>query len=165
MGVLVFTSFAILCLVPASYASHNAVIRVTDDDVSSEESLFALYKRWLAIHHPHVNDSGSGGLDWGGDYLTSKRFDAFKRNAQYIHASNKRSNVTYTLGLNKFADLSNEEFQAMYTQWPRTAIRQQGEGGRASFVYEKGSETLPAVVDWRKKGAVTAVKDQGPCGM
>lgn len=165
MGGLLFIFFTILCrLLPASYATCDMVVEVTDDDVSSDVHLFALYRRWIAIHRPHVRDFGSEGRDCGSDNLMLKRFDVFKKNARYIHASNKRSNVTYTLGLNKFAYLSNEEFRAMYTQWPGRVIRQRGRGGRASFIYEKGEETIPAAVDWRKKGAVTGIKDQGACG-
>lgn len=165
MAVLGFISFAILCLLlPASSASHDTVAGVTAEDVSSDVHLFALYRRWLTTHRPHLIDSGNGNWDRGNDNALLKRFHIFKNNARYIHESNKRSNVTYTLGLNKFADLSNEEFRSMYTQRPQRVLRRQG-GGGAGFIYETVSKPLPASVDWRKKGAVTGIKDQGSCGM
>ncbi|XXG89016.1 hypothetical protein AAC387_Pa12g1120 [Persea americana] len=164
MAVLGFISFAILCLLPASYASHDMVVGVTDEDVSSDVHLFELYGRWLAAHRPDVIDSGNGNWDRGNDNELLKRFHVFKNNARYIHESNKRTNVTYTLGLNKFADLSNEEFRAMYTQLPQRVLQQQGGGRSAGFIYGNISEPLPASVDWRKKGAVTSIKDQGACG-
>ena len=141
------------------------VVGVTDKDVSSDVHLFELYGRWLAAHRPDVIDSGNGNWDRGNDNVLLKRFHVFKNNARYIHESNKRTNVTYTLGLNKFADLSNEEFRAMYTQLPQRVLQQQGGGRSAGFIYGNVSEPLPALVDWRKKGAVTSIKDQGACGM
>ncbi|KAF8399855.1 hypothetical protein HHK36_015726 [Tetracentron sinense] len=160
MTMVVFIFCVILCFLPfplTSSAPHRSrVLGVTDDDVKSEKDLFTLYQRWLAIHRPSENDLGIENM--------LKRYHIFKNNVRYVHASNKRSNVSYTLGLNKFADLSNKEFRAIYTGSGRKVLQRESMAGEKSFMYENDMEPLPASVDWRKKGAVTAVKDQGPCG-
>jgi len=60
-------------------------------------------------------------------------------------------------GVTQFMDLTTQEFKAMYLNYvPRN------ETVERPFLELDGS--LAAVVDWRTKGAVTPVKDQGQCG-
>ncbi|BBH00981.1 Cysteine proteinases superfamily protein, partial [Prunus dulcis] len=60
---------------------------------------------------------------------------------------NKHMGQNLTLSLNEFADLTNEEFREIPT----------------SFGYGNVTDAPPSV-DWREKGAVTPIKDQGKCG-
>ncbi|XP_010250858.1 PREDICTED: cysteine proteinase COT44 [Nelumbo nucifera] len=167
-----FVAFLLLCLLPllptTSAASHgdSVVLGVADEDIQSESAIFSLYRRWLAIHRPHDINYRVTGRDWdlGRQNTLLKRYNIFKNNARFIHASNKRTDVTYTLGLNKFADLPNEEFRAIYTSSTTRVLRQQGGVMGRSFMYQNDTQPLPASVDWRSRGAVTGVKDQGPCG-
>ncbi|KAK2380851.1 senescence-specific cysteine protease SAG39 [Trifolium repens] len=91
-----------------------------------------------------------------------KRLRIFTENVNYIEASNNAvDNKLYKLGINRFADLTNEEFIASRNKFKghmcSSIIR------TTSFKYENAS-AIPSTVDWRKKGAVTPVKNQGQCG-
>jgi cathepsin L len=66
--------------------------------------------------------------------------------------------ATFTKGVNKFADMTFEEFSKIYT----SKALPKKTGHRSLFV--KSNKPLAASVDWRNKGAVTEVKDQGQCG-
>jgi len=60
-------------------------------------------------------------------------------------------------GITQFMDLTPQEFKSMYlTYVPRNET--------AERPHLELDGPLAAVVDWRTKGAVTAVKDQGQCG-
>jgi KDEL-tailed cysteine endopeptidase len=87
------------------------------------------------------------------------RFLVWKDNLAYIQRHSEK-NLSYWLGLTKFADLTNEEFRRQYTgtriDRSRRAKRKTG------FMY--ANSEAPDAVDWREKGAVTTVKDQGSCG-
>ena len=89
-----------------------------------------------------------------------KRLNIFKQNVEYIEGFNNAGTKTYKLGINQFADLTNEEFTSrnrfkghMCSSITRTP----------SFKYENVTD-VPSSVDWRQKGAVTPVKNQGQCG-
>lgn len=89
-----------------------------------------------------------------------KRLQIFKENVEYIESHNADTSKKYKLGVNEFTDLTNEEFKAMrngYKLRPSTSSK------KSSFRYENVA-AVPSSMDWRKKGAVTNIKDQGQCG-
>jgi len=85
------------------------------------------------------------------------RYRKFKHNMDFVEAHNAKK-TTFTVALNKFADLSNAEFNKIYNGL-RVPANFQWE---ANFVAPKVK--LPDSFDWRTQGAVTGVKNQAQCG-
>jgi cathepsin L len=77
------------------------------------------------------------------------------------NARHSKGEVSYRLGMNKFADMTNAEFvethNGLKQSPPATSAN------RKKFVPPLG-HVNDAGVDWRTKGYVTGVKDQGQCG-
>merc|ERR1712211_63171 len=67
---------------------------------------------------------------------------------------------TYFQGVNQFTDMTLEEFQAL----PMFGFVKPEGAGPNLGTHEWNGEELAASVDWRSKGAVTPVKNQGQCG-
>jgi C1A family cysteine protease len=88
------------------------------------------------------------------------RQEIFKANLEYIQAKNREEGITYTLGVNKFADMSNEEFRKRLGRKKNDAFRAQS---KQDFKILDDSN-LPDSIDWRAKGGVNYVQDQGDCG-
>ncbi|OVA20538.1 Peptidase C1A [Macleaya cordata] len=125
-----------------------------EKDLASEESLWDLYERWRS-HHTVSRDLKE----------KHKRFNVFKANVDHVHNTNKMDKP-YKLKLNKFADMTNHEFKSSGYAGSKVKHYRMLRGSprvTGSFMYENVSY-LPPSVDWRKKGAVTDVKDQGQCG-
>ncbi|XP_038973857.1 senescence-specific cysteine protease SAG39-like [Phoenix dactylifera] len=87
------------------------------------------------------------------------RFQIFKANVDYIESTNQAGHRKYKLNINQFADLTTEEFRASHTGFKPKPMRATGQ----NFGYANVTDVPPSV-DWRSKGAVTPVKDQGQCG-
>jgi len=90
------------------------------------------------------------------------RYNTFKANMDKVEDVNSK-NLSYTLEMNKFADLTVGEYKVMYLGYKPELRRSTGKTAELSIVgapdaYPSGS------LDWTTKGAVTGVKDQGQCG-
>lgn len=88
------------------------------------------------------------------------RFEIFKDNLKHIDDKNKLVS-NYWLGLNEFSDLSHQEFKEKYLGLKVDFSRKRE--SPEEFTY-RDIVDLPKSVDWRKKGAVTPIKNQGSCG-
>ncbi|XP_072952235.1 low-temperature-induced cysteine proteinase [Typha angustifolia] len=88
------------------------------------------------------------------------RFRAFEDNAAFVAEHNAAVNSSYTLSLNAFADLTHHEFRATRLGLAPGIAAPSGD----RMVFSGFNGEVPESVDWRKKGAVTKVKDQGSCG-
>ncbi|KAL1219245.1 Senescence-specific cysteine protease SAG39 [Cardamine amara subsp. amara] len=94
------------------------------------------------------------------------RRDVFKKNLKFIEKFNKKENRSYTLGVNEFADWTNEEFLATHTglksltKISPSKVVDKTMSSRSWNVSDMAAESM----DWRAEGAVTPVKYQGQCG-
>ncbi|KAF9609279.1 hypothetical protein IFM89_014473 [Coptis chinensis] len=119
----------------------------------NEASILERYEQWMVQYGRVYNDA------------TEKEtcFEIFKENVKRIESLNRAGNRTYMLSVNGFADQTNEEFKAARNGYkglcsPAKPLH------ATPFRYENAT-AVPSSMDWRKKGAVTPVKDQGQCGM
>ena len=87
------------------------------------------------------------------------RFAIFRKNFIGILAHNADLSQNFTMGVNQFTDLTPEEFRAQYVGGLKAEV---GSYGCKSF--SSSASGAPSSIDWRTKGAVTSVKDQGQCG-
>ncbi|XVF60821.1 hypothetical protein PTKIN_Ptkin08bG0078800 [Pterospermum kingtungense] len=106
-----------------------------------DASMYERHKQWMAQYGRVYKDNNE----------RDKRFKIFKENVPCIESFNNAKQKPYKLGA-----INLRILQAGF------------KGHRCSnkaitFKYENAT-ALPSTVDWRKKGAVTPIKDQGQCG-
>ncbi|XP_050431777.1 uncharacterized protein LOC126840214, partial [Adelges cooleyi] len=91
------------------------------------------------------------------------RFERFQEALSSINKLNRNCGGYTKYGITRFADLSPEEFAKRHLT-PRTT-RLTGMGGFYMRRPKRSvTTTLLENVDWRNKGAITAVRDQKDCG-
>ncbi|CAL2251912.1 unnamed protein product [Prunus armeniaca] len=119
----------------------------------SEASIAAKHDQWMTKYGRVYADNAE----------KERRFAIFKKNVQFVEKFNTEGNKTYKLGLNEHSDLSDEEFLRQRTGYKRAT--ELTSSANISFRYKDLSPTdVPPSIDWREKGAVAPIKDQGSCG-
>jgi len=94
------------------------------------------------------------------------RFAILVKNYEKVQKLNSE-HKSAQFALNKFSDLTREEFAVMLGSRSSDVPSKKFLRARAVTdiaVGDVSNSTLPKSIDWRKKGAITPVKDQGRCG-
>lgn len=115
-------------------------------EVQDLEHRLALFRQWIQKYRKVY------GVD-----ETHYRFALWNKAYDYVQEHNAK-NLSWTAGVNQFADLTDEEFSAMYLGFKWDPSRQ------PQNVQILDEKDIPNDIDWRTKGAVTPVKNQGQCG-
>ncbi|KAA8537375.1 hypothetical protein F0562_026938 [Nyssa sinensis] len=150
-SLLLFISFSISFFASSAFAHDFSIVGYSPDDLTSMDRLIDLFESWMSKH----------GKTYQSFEEKLHKFEVFKDNLKHIDDRNKKVS-NYWLGLNEFADLSHEEFKKMYLGLKAELPKRRRESPE-EFTYRDVVD-LPKSVDWRKKGAVTNVKNQGSCG-
>ena len=87
------------------------------------------------------------------------RFDIFRSNLRDIILHNLDRSQNFTMGINQFTDLTSIEFKEQFTGGLKVEV-----GSYGCNTFTSSASGVPISLDWRKKNAVTSVKDQGQCG-
>lgn len=115
------------------------------------------------------------GLTYEKSYKSSEeedtRLSIFCKNFNFIQTSNARK-LGYTLGVTEFTDFDPKEFADTYglsvgvQDSPLSQLSQLWGAvpELELFAYPADPKGTPVSLDWRSRGAVTSVKNQGHCG-
>uniref|UniRef100_W5KLC0 Ctslb.4 n=1 Tax=Astyanax mexicanus TaxID=7994 RepID=W5KLC0_ASTMX len=108
-----------------------------------------LWKSWHSKSY-HEKEEGWRRLVW-------------EKNLKKVELHNLEHSMgkhTYRLGMNQFADMTNEEFRQAMNGYRSNPNKK----SKGSLFLEPSFLEVPKQVDWREKGYVTPVKDQARCG-
>ncbi|KAL6296214.1 hypothetical protein ACE6H2_004356 [Prunus campanulata] len=157
MAVLLFAIFTLSSALDMSIISYDDknVVGESKSSWRTDEEVMSIYEGWLAKHGKAYNGLGE----------KESRFQIFKDNLRYIDDHNAK-NLSYKLGLNRFADLSNDEYRSTFlgTKTRAQKKRLSNRNTKSDRYAPRVGDSLPDSVDWRKEGVVNPIKDQGSCG-
>lgn len=117
---------------------------------TSSSDISQLFETWCKEH----------GKSYTSQEERSHRLKVFEDNYDFVTKHNSKGNSSYSLALNAFADLTHHEFKTSRLGLSAAPLNLAHRNLEITGVVGD----IPASIDWRNKGVVTNVKDQGSCG-
>jgi len=143
---------SLILTITAALAIVSAVVYFAPK--SNESRLLKLNDMPTPVWDSWVHWQQRFGKTYGTNTEAAYRSTVYYANFKTVQTTNSQDN-TYKLGLNKFADLTENEFRAQFTGYNHAE--------KVRSPVSLSSVSVPSSVDWRGR-ATLPVKDQGQCG-
>jgi cathepsin L len=118
----------------------------------TNDPLTSVFTSWMRNHQKSYSNE---------EFLY--RWNVWLDNYHYIEEHNHQ-NHTFSLAMNSFGDLTTKEFSKIYKGVAFNSLDHLKPQEHSKPNSKPPSNDPPTQFDWRQKGAVTKVKDQGQCG-
>jgi len=138
-----------LCSLSVVYARKATILSMKPNDLENQ---------WTTFKLQH-------GRNQKNKTLEAKKRIQFEKNLKKINELNEAFNngsSTYSVGVNQFSDWTPEEFIEFINKGLANKTINPDQYPNAKF--SDSLKALPLSVDWRQKGYVNPVKNQGGCG-
>jgi C1A family cysteine protease len=131
-------------------------------DSHRDSPVIERFRNWVEVHRIQVRD----------DRHFSHMFENWFSNDKFISETNTK-NLTYTVGHNAYSGMNSDEFAEFMgfsaNQYLLTKVSTSFRGSVRNVRSVSQPDVvdvsaLPTSVDWRTKGVVNNVRDQGQCG-
>jgi cathepsin L len=140
--IIVVLAAILACASAASLSAHD------------DSAVWAEYKSFHAKAYPS-------------DEAEAERRAIWTANLEMIREHNLQADLghhSYKLGMNKYGDMTHAEFTAQMNGFNSTRTSKTASPVSGSLFMTPANVQVPDEIDWRKKGYVTPIKDQGQCG-
>ena len=129
-----------------------------DDDQEWEE-----FKR---VHEKSYTDEQRRREIWSQNRQRIAKLNAKRRLFTDLEPGEQSSDTGFTLKMNKYGDLTHEEFSVLLNGFkiPKEYEMEEFNENLMGDFSKINSKSIPNSVDWRNNGFVAPVKDQGMCG-
>jgi len=125
-------------------------------------SLIGRFREWAEEHKIEL-PSTEGASD-GDEYKLFMHMLHNWRDNDNLIAEVNHQNLSYTLGHNRFSALNREEFRSLMNFENNKLFINSDDDVATNYLRTSAVLQLPTSVDWRTKGVVSKIQDQGQAG-
>ena len=133
----------------------------TDDDENEWEEFKRVYEK-------SYSDEQRRREIWSQNRQRIAKLNLKRRVSEGLEGLEQLSETGFTLKMNKYGDLTHEEFRLLLNGFKATKHYEKDADQKIDFEQREMNDYIntaaPTSIDWRNYGYVTAVRDQGMCG-